>query len=108
MGIETPAPRFAAAKRTAVSAPEPGVPAKRVRAEAAAETLAPGTGANLPGPAPAIGSAGVPGTVVGGGQSAVVAGSAGQEAEDGREDSDFEMPPLTMEPDTDDEDEEDE
>jgi pre-rRNA-processing protein RIX1 len=86
-------------KRAALAAPEPAVPAKRLRASPVAEPIA----QNLPGPDPVTARAQVPTTVVTRSAKAqqtvtlpaqTVPPIAADEADDG---SDFEMPPLTME-----------
>lgn len=90
------------AKRAALAAPEPAVPAKRLRASPVAEAVAKALPQELPGPDPVTARAPVPTTVVtrsAKAQQAVTlpaqtTPAAADEADDG---SDFEMPPLTME-----------
>lgn len=102
------------AKRAAQSAPEPAVPAKRLRASPVAESVIAATPQDLPGPDPTTARAPVPTTVVTRSAKAKQtvtlpptqpAPTATDDADDG---SDFEMPPLTMESSGDEDDGEDE
>lgn len=98
-----PSTETTASKRAAVAAPEPAVPAKRLRASPVAEAVAKTSPQGLPGPDPVTASAPVPTTVVTRSAKAqqtvtlpaqTTPAAAADEADDG---SDFEMPPLTME-----------
>lgn len=118
-------------KRTASDHAARDASAKRPRPSATAETLLPHTTAQLPGPDPAISRTDMPATVELEGESGEVGHESGEretvtvphlphpphlpppsappdataEAEMGSDESDFELPPLTMEPDTEDEEE---
>jgi hypothetical protein len=101
-------------KRAAVAAPEPAVPAKRLRASPVAEAVAKTSSQGLPGPDPVTARAPVPTTVVTRSAKAqqtvtlpaqTTPAAAADDADDG---SDFEMPPLTMESSGDEDDGEDE
>ncbi|KAK4501102.1 hypothetical protein PRZ48_006908 [Zasmidium cellare] len=108
-------------KRPAAEAPDLSTSAKRLRASPVAESLLPDAATTLPGPDPVIGRDDVPAVVAvptsyeetvtvaqpeAVANTTTVTTTAGA-MDDGSDDSDFEMPPLTMEPDTDPEDEED-
>jgi pre-rRNA-processing protein RIX1 len=90
-------------KRAAQAAPEPVIPAKRLRASPVAEAVAKTSPQGLPGPDPVTARAHVPTTVVTRSAKAqqtvtlpaqTTPAAAADEADNG---SDFEMPPLTME-----------
>lgn len=98
-----PSTETTTSKRAAVAAPEPAVPAKRLRASPVAEAVAKTSSQGLPGPDPVTARASVPTTVVTRSAKAqqtvtlpakTTPAAAADEADDG---SDFEMPPLTME-----------
>lgn len=102
-------------KRRAEEEADTASSTKRIRASPVAESLMPESMQTLPGPDPGTHQISVPETIVGASQhqpaspfqtSSVVATDTGA-AEDDDDDSDMELPPLTMEPDTDPEDEED-
>jgi hypothetical protein len=89
-------------KRAAVAAPEPAVPAKRLRGSPVAEAVAKTSPQGLPGPDPVTARAPVPTTVVTRSAKAqqtvtlpaqTTPAAGADDADDG---SDFEMPPLTM------------
>ena len=99
----TPSTGPTTSKRAAAAAPEPAVPAKRLRASPVAEAVAETSPQGLPGPDPVTTRASVPTTVVTRSAKAqqtvtlpaqTAPAAAADEADDG---SDFEMPPLTME-----------
>jgi len=103
MTSTTPSAETTTSKRAAVAAPEPAVPAKRLRASPVAEAFAKTSAQGLPGPDPVTTHAPVPTTVVTRSAKAqqtvtlpaqTTPAAAADEADDG---SDFEMPPLTME-----------
>ena len=90
-------------KRAALAAPEPAVPAKRLRASPVAEAVAKTSSQGLSGPDPVTARAPVPTTVVTRSAKAqqtvtlpaqTTPAGVADDADDG---SDFEMPPLTME-----------
>jgi hypothetical protein len=110
----TPSTEPTTSKRAAAAAPEPAVPAKRLRASPVAEAVAKTSPQGLPGPDPATARAPVPTTVVTRSAKAqqtvtlpaqTTPAAAADDADDG---SDFEMPPLTMESSGDEDDGEDE
>lgn len=125
-----PAQDKASEKRVADSAPDSERSAKRLQASPVAETLLPNAADSLPGPDPATAQSRVPTAVVyDQPQSSyatapepsqhsvtlpapptrpLVSGNAHGSADLESDGSDFEMPPLTMEPDTESDDEEDE
>jgi hypothetical protein len=99
----TPSTEPTTSKRAAAAAPEPAVPAKRLRASPVAEAVAKTSPQGLPGPDPVTARAPVPTTVVTRSAKAqqtvtlpaqTTPAAADDDADDG---SDFEMPPLTME-----------
>ena len=98
-----PSTETTTSKRAAAAAPEPAVPAKRLRASPVAEAVAETSPQGLPGPDPVTARAPVPTTVVTRSAKAhqtvtlpaqTTPAAAADDADDG---SDFEMPPLTME-----------
>lgn len=98
-----PSTETTTSKRAAAAAPEPAVPAKRLRASPVAEAVAKTSSQGLPGPDPVTARAPVPTTVVTRSAKAqqtvtlpaqTTPAAADDDADDG---SDFEMPPLTME-----------
>jgi hypothetical protein len=108
-----PSTETTTSKRAAAAAPEPAVPAKRLRASPVAEAVAKTSPQGLPGPDPATARASVPTTVVtrsSKAQQAVTlpAQTTPAAADDADDGSDFEMPPLTMESSGDEDDGEDE
>lgn len=109
--VETSPSHSSSSKRRADEDTDTASSAKRMRASPVAESLMPDSMQTLPGPDPATHKTIVPETIVGEVAShpaAAVQGSsvvaAGVE-NDKDDDSDMELPPLTMEPDTDPEDE---
>ena len=108
-----PSTETTTSKRAAAAAPEPAVPAKRLRASPVAEAVAKTSPQGLPGPDPATARASVPTPVVtrsSKAQQAVTlpAQTTPAAADDADDGSDFEMPPLTMESSGDEDDGEDE
>ncbi|GAB7323225.1 hypothetical protein MBLNU13_g05714t1 [Cladosporium sp. NU13] len=108
-----PSTETTTSKRAAVAAPEPAVPAKRLRASPVAEAVAKTSPQGLPGPDPVTARAPVPTTVVTRSAKAqqtvtLPAQTTPAAADDADDGSDFEMPPLTMESSGDEDDGEDE
>ena len=108
-----PSTETTTSKRAAAAAPEPAVPAKRLRASPVAEAVAKTSPQGLSGPDPVTARAPVPTTVVTRStktQQAVTlpAQTTPAAADDADDGSDFEMPPLTMESSGDEDDGEDE
>lgn len=98
----TPSTETTTSKRAAAAAPEPSVPAKRLRASPVAEAVAKTSPLGLPGPDPVTARAPVPTTVVTRSAKAqqtvtLPAQTTPAAADDADDGSDFEMPPLTME-----------
>ena len=98
----TPPTETTTSKRAAAAAPEPSVPAKRLRASPVAEAVAKTSPLGLPGPDPVTARAPVPTTVVTRSAKAqqtvtLPAQTTPAAADDADDGSDFEMPPLTME-----------
>lgn len=113
--VDSSQEHLSSSKRRAEEEADSASSTKRMRASPVAESLMPESMQTLPGPDPGTHQTSVPETVVGASQhqpaaavqtSSVVATGAGT-VEDDDDDSDMELPPLTMEPDTDPEDEED-